>query len=108
MNPVLRAAARLVTADRTGPDARTSLADCRIALAIARGRDLDDIHPSSGHDLSPAAYRLVRNRWQEEAARPGYGGWIAAQHHQVRTRWTFLRPELARDWPEENPWPPAS
>jgi hypothetical protein len=35
------------------PDQRTSMADSRIALNIARGVALDDIDPANGYDYSP-------------------------------------------------------
>ena len=43
-----------------GPDMRTSRADARIALCIARGTAMEDIDPASGYDHSDRAYRSVR------------------------------------------------
>ena len=43
-----------------GPDMRTSHADARIALCIARGTAMDDIDPASGSDRSERGYRSVR------------------------------------------------
>jgi hypothetical protein len=53
------------------PDQRTSMADSRIALNIARGVALDDIDPASGYDYSRAAYDDVP---------PTPGSWNIKQH----------------------------
>lgn len=44
-------------------DRRTSTADARIALCLARGVAMDDIDPASGYDLSRRAYDAARQSW---------------------------------------------
>lgn len=101
-SPINRACIRLVNVNPNDADAATTLADCRTAIAIARGRHLDDIHPSLGYDLSPEAYRTVRERWATEAARSKFGAWAAAQHDRARAFWQEHRLDLAADWPALN------
>jgi len=96
---VRRACTRLLTLP-AGPDRRTSLADCRIALCLARGVPVDDIDPAQGYDLSDRAYKAVRDRWLEEAAAAPESDWLRVNYEQVREKWADRRPDLAGDWPE--------
>ncbi|WNI19204.1 hypothetical protein [Actinacidiphila sp. ITFR-21] len=50
-------------ADSADPDRRTSTADSRIALNIARGVDMNDIDPASGCNYSRAHYDSCRRDW---------------------------------------------
>lgn len=50
-------------AGSTDPDQRTSMADARIALCLARGVDMDDIDPASGYNRSRDAYDRCRQSW---------------------------------------------
>lgn len=94
-----RAGARLVTRDPAAPDAAATLADCRTALAAARGRDLDDICPVSGMDLSAAGYRTARDAWAVQVARGPLGAHAAAGYRRARDVWAAARPDLSGDWP---------
>lgn len=92
------AGARMVTLDPDGPDFRTSLADCRIALCLAHGIALEDIDPGLGWNISEAGYRSVRDTWTDTAATGDY--FMRVPFDQVREIWRHLRPDLIHDWPE--------
>jgi hypothetical protein len=55
-------------------DKRTSLADARIALLIARGVAMDDIDPSMGRDYSRAHYDACRRDWIFLVKMHGFSG----------------------------------
>ncbi|MFE9337707.1 hypothetical protein [Streptomyces sp. NPDC007063] len=96
---VRRACARLLVSS-AGPDRRTSVADCRIAICLARGVPIDEIDPAQGYDLSDRAYRSVRARWLEEAAARPESDWMSINYSQARQLWARHRPDLIGDWPE--------
>lgn len=89
-------------ADSADPDQRTSMADSRIALNIARGVDMDDIDPSNGYDYSRAAYDSCRDSWVWNIKQHGFsdfygdGDRIAA----ARANWAARRPDFTAgdDW----------
>lgn len=96
-----RARVRLLSIPRNAEDRVTSLADCRIALCIAGGVDMDDIHPAGGWDLSDRAYRDVRDSWARFIAESN------STHYRpdwtkARENWRRYRPDLINDWPV---WP---
>jgi hypothetical protein len=95
-----RACIRLLLTSPTGPDRRTSVADSRIALCIAREVPIDEIDPAQGYDLSERAYRSVRDRWLEEAAAEPDSNWTRRNYRQARERWIDWRPTTVSDWPE--------
>lgn len=98
---VWRAGTRLVTTDRTGPDAGTSLADARTAHALARGVAVADIDPATGHDLSRPAYERVRAGWQQAAADGELCPHMRRGYEATRARWAAARPDWVAadgDW----------
>lgn len=97
---IRRACHRIWTLDLTGRDARTSLADARAALCIARGVDLDDIDPSTGHDLSRRAYDTARRSWRSLAREDGLTQYTRAKMRAAYDRWAQLRPDFTAsdDW----------
>lgn len=94
-----RASVRLLSIPRDAEDRITSLADCRIALCIAKGVDMDDIHPAGGWDYSDRAYRHVRDSWArfiaEATSTHSRPAWAEAQEI-----WRRHRPDLIGDWPD--------
>jgi hypothetical protein len=85
-------------------DKRTSMADSRIALAVARGVAMDDIDPASGYDYSRNAYATVRASWVLFLRD---NGWSEFHDKQGRTdpestvaKWAEHRPEFLAgdDW----------
>lgn len=84
-----------------GVEQRTSMDDARIALCVAVGVDLEDIDPSSGHNISRAAYGRSRDSWVRHIAEWGwsdlYDGPVLAE---VMERWTARRPQFTAgdDW----------
>lgn len=100
--PRRRAVARLQTIPSDAPDRRTSLADARVALCLARGVDVDDIHPASGHNLSFAAYERSRQSWLTLIAdNGGWTDWTRARCAEAGERWRRRRPEYL----DKLPWP---
>jgi len=93
-----RACARLLTTPK-GPDRRTSLADCRAAICIARGVPVEEIDPAQGYDLSDRAYRAVRDRWLEEAAAQPDSDWMQTNFRKAREGWARRRLDLIDGWP---------
>lgn len=98
---VLRASVRLASVVPIDADTRTTLADCRIAIAAARGRDLDDVDPALGYDLSDEAYRTVRDGWAERIAAGPLGTYLRERCARARAYWAARRPDLVADWPGE-------
>lgn len=95
-----RAATRLATVDMDHPDARTALADCRTALALARGCTVDDIDPSTGHDLSERAHHAIRDQWAGILTRSPLSDYLQNAYRRAAAIWRTKRPDLAVDWPE--------
>lgn len=85
-------------------DMRTSMDDARTALCIARGVDLNDIDPATGHDYSRRAYESVRQSWLDLITTHGLTEHIEQQVREVRAMWAERRPE----WVEGDPWLVAS
>lgn len=83
-----------------GVEQRTSINDARIALCIAMGRDLDDIDPTSGHDLSREGYESVRESWRWNIQMHGWNDWYERNLNEVLARWRERRPEFVEgdDW----------
>lgn len=96
-----RACARLLSIPRNAEDRVTFLADCRIALCLAGGVDIDEIHAASGWDLSDRAYRNVRDSWARFIAEVG-STHSRPDWAKVREIWRRHRPDLIGDWPD---WP---
>lgn len=84
----------------TRADARTTYADARIALNVARGIDVDDIHPTTGHDLSRRAYDGIRGSWQVHILTHGATADRMAEAARARAYWAVQRPEFTAgdDW----------
>lgn len=83
------------------PDQRTSMADARIALCLARGTAMGDIDPASGYDYSPRAYHSVRDSWIRYIKFDGFCDSYDAQPlARAVENWQARRPELAAgdDW----------
>lgn len=99
------AAARLVAIDPHDPDARTSLADARAALCLARGVDLDDIDPATGHDLSRRAYETARASWRDLIAERALSPYMRSRFEAAHAYWAARRPEYcaADDWTTNPP-----
>lgn len=102
MTAAARARVRLVTLDRTVPDARTSLADARTALCLARGVPLSDIDPATGHDLTRRAYRVAVREWRQVLADGPLSDYMRHGYQQARAYWAARRPEYLADgdWPD--------
>jgi hypothetical protein len=83
-----------------GVEQRTSVNDARIALCIALGVDLDDIDPSSGHDLSRKAYESVRESWRWNIRMHGWNDWYERNLNDALAWWRERRPEFVDgdDW----------
>lgn len=95
-----RASAALGNVTSADPDAATTRADLRTAICIARGRDVEDICPSMGYDLSAAGFRTARDSWREHLAAHRPNEWTWAEHDRARAFWAKARPDLIGDWPE--------
>lgn len=83
------------------PDKRTSMADARIALNIARGVDTDDIDPSTGYDHSRAAYDESRHSWVWNIKQHGFSDTYDRPHlERHRANWAAHRPNFIAgdDW----------
>ncbi|MEU7317455.1 hypothetical protein [Streptomyces sp. NPDC007083] len=76
------------------------MADCRIALCLARGLPIDEIDAVRGYDLSERAYREVRDRWLEEADAHPDSDWLRTRYQHAFESWARHRPDLVGDWPE--------
>lgn len=97
------AAAALIRhyAESTDPDQRTSMADARIALNIARGVALDDIDPTTGYDYSRDAYDHCRQSWVWNIKQHGYSSvYEGAGLARAIANWTAHRPDFIAgdDW----------
>ncbi|HET6633807.1 MAG TPA: hypothetical protein VFH77_02145 [Streptomyces sp.] len=110
MTPVQHCVLRMQTLawEASGPadsiaaaDARTSMDDARTALCVARGVPMDDIDPSSGHDLTRRSYESVRSTWQSHIrATGGLNEYTRPQFEDVLAYWRERRPEFVKgdDW----------
>ncbi|WP_158920588.1 hypothetical protein [Streptomyces sp. NBRC 109706] len=93
-----RAIARLMAVAATpGPDRRTSLADARTALCLARGTAIADIDPATGYDYSDAAYETVRASWRTHAENWSED-YDPPRYEAARAQWARHRPDLTDDW----------
>lgn len=83
-----------------GVEQRTSMNDARIALCAAMGVDLEDIDPSSGHDLSRAGYESVRESWRWNIRMHGWDEWYERHLNEALANWRERRPEFVDgdDW----------
>jgi hypothetical protein len=95
-----RLAWRMVDVRTTDPvqyaDLRTSLADVRTALCLARGVDPADI-TSLGTSISRDAYERSRASWVRMYAEDS-SEWTIRGAHEARTAWTRRRPDWTDDW----------
>lgn len=91
-----RATMRMVALSADTEDRVTSLSDCRAAVCLARGVSVDDMDPSSGHDISDRAYRVARDSWAPLAAK---GSYRHGDYERALSYWSKRRPELVADWP---------
>lgn len=102
MNPTQAAAALIrYYALSSDPDNRTSMADSRIALNIARGVGMDDIDPASGYDCSRAAYDESRRSWVIYIRDWGLSDIYDRPHFdRAITNWATRRPDFLAgdDW----------
>lgn len=80
---------------------RTSAADARTALCLARGTAVDDIDPASGMDTSHDAYQRTRAAWVQHLAAAGPTWHVVQACRRAGDRWRQLRPQ----WAAELPWP---
>lgn len=88
-------------AGSSDPDNRTSMADARIALCLARGVDMDDIDPASGYDYSRSAYDRCRQSWVSNIKYHGYSvAYEGAALTRAIANWTARRPDFIAgdDW----------
>lgn len=102
MNPT-QAAAALIRhyALSSDPDKRTSMADVRIALCIARGVDMDDIDPASGYDYSRDAYDSCRGSWVWNIKQHGFdSAYDGPPLNRAIANWVAHRPDFIAgdDW----------
>lgn len=87
-------------------DNRTAMCDARAALCIALGVPLEEIDPSSGHDLTRRAYEDVRASWRWNAEMHGLTGdgqltdWFAGAYGEALAWWSARRAQFAAgdDW----------
>lgn len=82
-------------------DQRTSMADARIALCIARGVAMDDIDPASGYDYSRAAYDESRRSWVIYIRDWGLSDFYDRPHlDRAIANWATRRPDFLAgdDW----------
>jgi hypothetical protein len=105
LTPAQRAAAMIrYFACSTDPDKRTSLADARIALCLARGVAMDDIDPSMGYDYSRAAYDESRRSWVLFIRDEGWSDFYDKQGRfdpaPAYDNWSMRRPHFTAgdDW----------
>ncbi|WP_431784383.1 hypothetical protein [Streptomyces chumphonensis] len=91
----------LAFADRAAPDARTTIADARSALALAGGCHPDDIDPQ-GYDISDRAYRIVRADWARQVEAGLTCRAMVAGYRRAREVWARRRPDLVADWPHHD------
>ncbi|MEE4546436.1 hypothetical protein V2S66_31290 [Streptomyces sp. V4-01] len=83
------------------PDQRTSMADSRIALCLARGVAMDDIDPASGYDYSRAAYDRCRHSWVWNIKEHGYSeSYDSPALNRAIDSWAAHRPDFLEgdDW----------
>jgi hypothetical protein len=110
MNPAVRDAAPLIRHFANGntryaspvarADARTSMADARIALCIAKGVPLDEIDPASGYSLTREAYDHARDSWRWHASHHGLTECTRPWLEEAFARWAARRPDFTDgdDW----------
>lgn len=80
---------------------RTDMDDARIALCIAAGVDMDDIHPGTGQDMSRRSYESVRKSWVDHIAMFGFSEFYDGPHLSgTLYRWTAWNPAYTDgdDW----------
>lgn len=80
---------------------RTDMDDARIALCVAAGVDMDDIDPSSGHDMSRRAYASSRKSWVDHIAMFGFSEFYDGPNlSKTLRRWTEWNPAYTDgdDW----------
>lgn len=81
-----------------GVEQRTGVDDARIALCAAMGVSLEDIHPSSGHDMSRRSYESSRRSWVDHIAMFGYSDFYDEPHlAKALDNWTSWNPEYTDD-----------
>lgn len=88
-------------ADSNYPDQRTSMADARIALCVARGVAMDDIDPASGYNYSRGAYDRCRQSWVVNIRDHGFSDFYeGAALTRAVANWTAHRPDFIAgdDW----------
>lgn len=85
-----------------GVEQRTSVSDARIALCIALGRDLDDIDPTSGSDISRESYEESRHSWRWNIQMHGWNDWWERNLNESLAWWRERRPDFVDgdDWDE--------
>lgn len=84
-----------------GVEQRTDMDDARIALCFAIGVDPEDINPSSGHNMSRAAYDSSRKSWVDHIAMFGYSEFYDGPHlAKALDNWTAWNPAYTDgdDW----------
>lgn len=84
-----------------GVEQRTDMDDARIALCVAIGVDLDDINPSSGHNMSRRSYESSRRSWIDHIAMFGYSEFYDGPHlAKALDDWTAWNPQYTDgdDW----------
>jgi hypothetical protein len=81
-------------------DLRTSIADARTALCLAKGTAFDDVDPASGYDHSARAYGNVRRSWVSVYTTNAVTDWAVAGIEEARSSWARIRPAEASgdDW----------
>jgi hypothetical protein len=85
----------------TDLDKRTSMADARIALCVARGVDMDDIDPASGYNYSRDAYNRARESWVWNIKQHGFNSaYDEPPLQRAMANWASHRPDFIAgdDW----------
>ncbi|MFI0211978.1 hypothetical protein ACH4OV_25320 [Streptomyces diastaticus] len=86
---------RFFSASVPADDYRTSLADMRTALCLARGVDINDIDAAQGWDISSRAFDAVASRWLSTPLTM----YRERPYDAARAVWARLRPDLISSWP---------
>lgn len=85
-------------ADSSDLDVRTSMADARMALCVARGVDLDDIDPTTGYNYSRTTYDRVRQSWVSNIKYHGFSdSYDGDSLRRAVADWTASRPDFIAD-----------
>ena len=83
-------------------DARTSMADLRTAINLAKGVPFEHIDPSTGYGYTEDGYADVRSRWREQVRSitdPYFAHKSLDDAREVQADYLAHRPELdASDW----------